>query len=506
MYFTFACPQCDKKLKVRDELRGKRARCPYCKASVAIPEEQEPSPETESAPAPGGFPGIDTGPREQISVTDRARGKTPARPVPVASNGGAAAGLTVDSNVSMVVSAIVGAVFAAVFYGTVYPIKGSGFGKLFFMDQGWWIPPTLVFLMGWSLAILLLKSQKLKRQKISMLFDLLPTDLGDISQNSLDSFVSHLRGLPSEASESFLVNRVRRGLEHFRVRKSASEVGTLLSSQSDIDANSVESSYTLLKVFIWAIPIMGFIGTVLGISAAVGQFSGSLDAASDLTKLKESLGGVTGGLATAFDTTLVALVMSILVMFPSSSMQKAEEDLLNWVDEYCNENLLKRLNDGGAGMSSGGGVDQEAVKRALDAAMAPHHGELKTWSAKLEAIGSTISNQVAEGWEEINQQLADVQRERLEQILDVDQLVMQLRRSLTEMTEQAETVRSQAAGAVSHSTDNLQAHFASVERGLSGLNDVLESLGQDRVVVEMHRPRRRWWPFGRRDGVGKNGG
>ena len=99
--------------------------------------------------------------------------------------------------------------------------------------------------------------------------------------------------LPVDPGASFLVNRVRRGLEHFRVRKSSSEVATILASQSEIDATAVDSSYTLLKVFIWAIPILGFIGTVIGISAAVSGFSGSLEAAEDIAVLKGALNNVT---------------------------------------------------------------------------------------------------------------------------------------------------------------------------------------------------------------------
>ena len=99
----------------------------------------------------------------------------------------------------------------------------------------------------------------------------------------------------------------------------------LLASQSEIDATAVDSSYTFLKVCIWAIPIIGFIGTVQGISEAVAGFSGSLEAARDIDVLKNSLNDITTGLAVAFDTTLVALIMSLIVMFPMSSLQKAED-------------------------------------------------------------------------------------------------------------------------------------------------------------------------------------
>jgi len=107
----------------------------------------------------------------------------------------------------------------------------------------------------------------------------------------------------------------------------------------------VDSSYVLIKVFIWAIPILGFIGTVLGISDAVSSFGGEMGAAADIEVIKEQLGQVTGGLSEAFDTTLVSLIFSLFVMFPTSVMQKNEEDLLNKVDEYCNEYFLKRLRE-----------------------------------------------------------------------------------------------------------------------------------------------------------------
>jgi hypothetical protein len=61
--------------------------------------------------------------------------------------------------------------------------------------------------------------------------------------------------------------------------------------------------------------------------------------------LKDKLGMVTSGLGVAFDTTLLALIMSVMVMFPASVMQMREEELLNAIDDYCNENFLKRLED-----------------------------------------------------------------------------------------------------------------------------------------------------------------
>ena len=179
-----------------------------------------------------------------------------------------------------------------------------------------------------------------------MQFKLLPEDIPvDIREDNVGEFYTHIKRLGFDPRQSFLLTRIFRGLEHFSVRKNHSETADMLKSQSEIDATMVDSSYVLIKVFIWAIPILGFIGTVLGISDAVSSFGGEMGAAADIEVIKEQLGQVTGGLSEAFDTTLVSLVFSLFVMFPTSIMQKNEEDLLNKVDEYCNEYFLKRLRE-----------------------------------------------------------------------------------------------------------------------------------------------------------------
>ena len=491
MYFTFACPHCNKKLKVRQEAAGRKASCPYCKTSVLVPTPPE---ESEADDGLAAFRGIgDTQQSDKTAAT--ARRRTPEQapeqapaPAPAPKHKSSGSGWADRTDVNMLRSLMLGSAIAAGFLLLMLPFINMYFGELFFKRGP--VPFALVFLMGWSASILFLKSRKLKRQKASMLFDLLPTDLSEeINEDSLDKFVTHIHELPVEASESFLINRVLRGLEHFRVRKSNPEVAGMLASQSEIDANAVQSSYTLLNVFVWAIPILGFVGTVIGISAAVGSFSGSLEAAQDISVLKDSLNDVTGGLATAFDTTLVALVMSMLVMFPSSALQKAEEDLLNWVDEYCNENLLKRLQDSG---DLGSMQDTTKIRQAFDSALAPHHAELRDWTEKLKAIGSTLTDQVVEGWSAINKRVEAKQTETGEQIRDLDAMAAAFLKTMTSLARQTETVHRQAAGSMTQSAESMKAYCTALETGITGLNDVLGQLGEKQVVVHT-QPRRGWF-------------
>jgi len=234
-----------------------------------------------------------------------------------------------------------GMIAEVVLFALLYPLKAADIriGNMFWNSVGINFPTTV--LMCWSFSILILKARQLARQKSAMLMDLLPNEISpEITVTSLDKFVDHIHSLPTEARESILVNRVLRGIEHFRVRKSAAETVTMMESQSMIDASNVTGSYSILKVFIWAMPILGFIGTVMGVSSAVAGLSATLENASDVSAITESMKSVFGGLGTAFDTTLIALVMSLIVKIPTSAMQKNEDSLVTIADKYCNENLL----------------------------------------------------------------------------------------------------------------------------------------------------------------------
>lgn len=517
MYFQFSCSSCNKKLKVREEKVGSKIRCPYCKTPILIEAPKETTPEFPVEEEGGGeFDfgnlNIDTSekpivekpaveksapmpaaraPKSKTSKAKESPAKTttPATELPSAPEGNQA--WSDSTEVGTLKSAIIGLIVAVVFYvpiGGIFLSQGSGYYIVdLFCDRGW-VPFALVFLMGWSGAILFLKSQKLKRQKESMLFDLLPNDISErITAKSAQEFINHIRLLPVNPGESFLINRVIRGLEHFRILRNNSEVADRLASQSDIDANAVESSYTIIKVFIWAIPILGFIGTVIGIADAVGGFDKGMSEASSVEAMKDSLSNVTGGLSTAFDTTLIALVMSMFVMFPASAMQKAEEDLLNWVDEYCNENLLRRLKDTNRDIAASGisEAERKAMLTAVDSAMAGHHAELLTWSKKLEGIGKIITKDVTKGWETLEiglQEKHSKNVQSLERIITSSQAQTDAATKLSEATLKAAKEQSE--------------YFQTLQKGLESLNDVLTNLGGKQIIIETkpaYQPRKKRW-------------
>ncbi len=125
-------------------------------------------------------------------------------------------------------------------------------------------------------------------------------------------------------------------------RKTAAE---LALDDSTFYLSASESSYTFPRVLVWAIPLLGFIGTVIGISQAVNGFSRFLEQAGEIEQIKEGIGTVTSGLAVAFDTTLLALLLSVLVMIPLVLVERMESRLLLRVDIYINDLVLPRLKE-----------------------------------------------------------------------------------------------------------------------------------------------------------------
>ncbi|NLF67439.1 MAG: hypothetical protein GX575_00145 [Candidatus Anammoximicrobium sp.] len=482
MYFNFACSNCGKTLKVREELAGRKAKCPYCRAAVTVPDQSSPetadaesgaagaepggvsaSGSAASGPAAGKTAGPAAGPAlPQIAVVPKVGPPAmPSRPRTRARRGAdrqkhATSDSDDGTNVNMLVTSLAGLGATVAFYVILLPLPSMYFRDLFYARG--WVTVAEAFLMFWSIAILVFKSIKLRRQRESMLFDLLPESIArDITIDNVERFASTIRDLPVNPNSSFLVQRVLRGLEHFTVRRSASEVSTVLASQSELDSHAVGSSYSLLNVFIWAIPILGFIGTVQGLGTAVGSL-GVQDTA-DIEGIKESLGAITGGLGVAFDTTLVALLMSLMLKFPASSLQKAEEDLLNWVDEYCNENLLKRLKDGGGEPMPEPHEIGKIIKRAID--------------------------------------------------LNLAEVVEHARKTVGLMAEQSQAAQQQLTQIVRDAADtaagaslSLAEHLKLLHQAVENMNEVLGQLDGKQVVIQTaERPRRRWGWFGKREDV-----
>lgn len=145
--------------------------------------------------------------------------------------------------------------------------------------------------------------------------------------------------------KSLLARRCSRVIAAYIVSGNRQTATECAMEDSAFYSSTAETSYSVARILVWAIPLLGFIGTVVGISGAVNGFSGFLQQSSDIEQIKQGIGTVTSGLAVAFDTTLLALFVSVLVMIPLVLVERQESRLLLAIDIYINDKILPRLEE-----------------------------------------------------------------------------------------------------------------------------------------------------------------
>ena len=154
-------------------------------------------------------------------------------------------------------------------------------------------------------------------------------DVDDVNQLKLNmQQIEH-------TNKYYLTDLTKKACIKYRLNKSSSEVLGLVESQVKIYNSNMESEQSFISYVAWAIPSVGFIGTVLGIAASLGF--------ANQATTPEGIEKVTSMLAVAFDTTLVALVLSVILMYLVHSMHKQQDDLFIKMNSYIIENLINRF-------------------------------------------------------------------------------------------------------------------------------------------------------------------
>jgi biopolymer transport protein ExbB/TolQ len=102
------------------------------------------------------------------------------------------------------------------------------------------------------------------------------------------------------------------------------------------DGDRQHESYGLVRIAIWAMPMLGFLGTVLGISATLG----AMDTKALAEQSDKVMNELTAGLYVAFDTTALALVLTVVAMYVQFAVQKMEVSILGRIDHSCSEFLM----------------------------------------------------------------------------------------------------------------------------------------------------------------------
>jgi biopolymer transport protein ExbB/TolQ len=212
-----------------------------------------------------------------------------------------------------------------------------------FLDRGL-VPYPTTFFFFWAVAILFLKTRKLAYQRRSLELAAVPQQPEFVlNPSTARAVLERIYSLVDNTRHFVLLNRIERALSNLRNIGQISDVSDILRTQATYDEEQLTSSYSLVNGFTWAIPVLGFIGTVLGLSQAIGAFGVTLESAGDMAKLRDSLKEVTAGLATGFETTLVALVFALIIQLLVTFLQKKEYGFLDECNDYCHAHVVSKL-------------------------------------------------------------------------------------------------------------------------------------------------------------------
>ena len=200
------------------------------------------------------------------------------------------------------------------------------------------IPASLAFFLGMVIVTMKIPKLRLQRQALDLAVVPQHQDFA-LNEATAKTVLERMRSLVDDTRNFILLNRIDRALSGLHNIGGVSDVSTILKGQADNDENQIAASYALINAMVWAIPVLGFVGTVLGLKLAMSNF----DTHGDAEQIKASLGPVITGLSTAFETTLVGLVFALILHLSSDLIQQKEMDFLDECNDYCHANVLSKL-------------------------------------------------------------------------------------------------------------------------------------------------------------------
>lgn len=211
----------------------------------------------------------------------------------------------------------------------------------------------------WASFILLSRYLEVRRQRKSFHFQMLPTDEGSrILYEDARTLQRRAEQVMQDRGPFILANMIRLALGKYVLSRSGKDVSEAVRTQADVEQGRLVTSMATVHYLAWAIPALGFLGTVRGLAGSL-TMAGHTDL--DTTKFIQD---ATGHLNVAFDCTLIALILSLGVMFLVHTVQKEEESLVIDCQQYCFEHLVNRLYEPEA-------LGNEAVPPTFGADMPP---------------------------------------------------------------------------------------------------------------------------------------
>ncbi len=190
-------------------------------------------------------------------------------------------------------------------------------------------------LLLWGCFLITNSYREILKTKYLFSVDLIEDKDRDEDSMDVDSIIEKLdKQIPGDCLSSPLVQTLRSSLWRYSATRNVQNLSDAIESNLSALAVRQDSENTMIRYLIWAIPSIGFIGTVRGIGQALSKADQAL--AGDISGMTDSLG-------VAFNSTFVALLISIFLMFLFHQLQRLQDTQILDTQEYCEKHLLSRI-------------------------------------------------------------------------------------------------------------------------------------------------------------------
>jgi biopolymer transport protein ExbB/TolQ len=161
----------------------------------------------------------------------------------------------------------------------------------------------------------------------------LPEGMKILPEDSRD-YARQVEGLPDAARGQLLPRALLTGLHRFGSTRNIQDVSSAIHGVCELEYDRLDSELSMVRYVAWAIPAIGFVGTVRGIGESLQQAHKAVEG---------DVSGVVAGLGTSFNSTLVALSLSILVMFMLHQIQLRQERVVLDTEDYLDQNVVRQM-------------------------------------------------------------------------------------------------------------------------------------------------------------------
>ena len=214
-------------------------------------------------------------------------------------------------------------------------------GEVFVPDRSLYVvlrdyeQESCFILMLWAMSIMGLKTRNCLRERRMLQRSFIEVTEGmSILPQDTREYARPLQALPEATRNNLLPRALLAALHRFAATSNVQDVSNAVHAVCDTESDRLDSELAMVRYIAWAIPSIGFIGTVRGIGDALGQAYRAVEG---------DIAGVTASLGVAFNSTFVALVISILVMFLMHQLQLIQERLVLDTQHYCDDFLVRHM-------------------------------------------------------------------------------------------------------------------------------------------------------------------